>query len=72
MAVTHPRNQRPARPAVRCQFRTRNHQNPVGAHTCAPTTTLLDRQRYRAAALADLYHGRWSIEELCKRCRSSC
>ena len=29
-------------------------------------TTLLDRQRYRVAALADLYHARWGIEELYK------
>ncbi len=29
-------------------------------------TTLLDRQRYPVRALADLYHGRWSIEELYK------
>ncbi len=29
-------------------------------------TTLLDRQRYSVAALADLYHARWGIEELYK------
>ena len=28
--------------------------------------TLLDRQRYSVRNLADLYHGRWSIEELYK------
>ncbi len=28
--------------------------------------TLLDRQRYSVAALADLYHARWGIEELYK------
>ena len=29
-------------------------------------TTLLDAKRYPAAELADLYHGRWSVEELYK------
>ena len=29
-------------------------------------TTLLDRQHYSVRDLADLYHGRWSIEELYK------
>ena len=29
-------------------------------------TTLLDAERYPAAELADLYHGRWSVEELYK------
>ena len=29
-------------------------------------TTLLDPQRYSVAALADLYHARWGIEELYK------
>ena len=29
-------------------------------------TTLLDSRRYRVAALADLYHARWGIEELYK------
>ena len=29
-------------------------------------TTLLDADRYPAAELADLYHGRWSVEELYK------
>ena len=38
-------------------------------HTVTVTpsaTTLLDRQRYSVRDLADLYHGRWSIEELYK------
>ena len=38
----------------------------VGARTHALATTLLDRQRYAAAARACLDHGRWSLEELCK------
>ena len=29
-------------------------------------TTLLDSRRYRVAALADLYHARWGVEELYK------
>ncbi|MDE0532712.1 MAG: IS4 family transposase [Albidovulum sp.] len=29
-------------------------------------TTLLDDERFPLPALSDLYHGRWSIEELCK------
>ncbi len=29
-------------------------------------TTVLDRQRYSVAALADLYHARWGIEEMYK------
>ena len=36
----------------------------VGTTTYTLATTLLDRQRYSVRDLADLYHGRWSIEEL--------
>ena len=38
----------------------------AGASSCALATTLLDARAYPARALADLYHGRWSIEELYK------
>ena len=38
----------------------------VGTTTYTLATTLLDRQRYSVRDLADLYHGRWSIEELYK------
>ena len=38
----------------------------VGQTTFALATTLLDRRRYRVQDLANLYHGRWSIEELYK------
>ena len=34
-------------------------------------TTLLDQQRYSVAQLSDLYHGRWSIEELYKTSKNS-
>ena len=38
----------------------------AGTTTYTLATTLLDRQRYSVRDLADLYHGRWSIEELYK------
>ena len=38
----------------------------AGASSYALATTLLDAKAYPARALADLYHGRWSIEELYK------
>ncbi len=38
----------------------------VGTTDYTLATTLLDRQRYSVRDLADLYHGRWSIEELYK------
>ena len=38
----------------------------AGASSFALATTLLDAKAYPARALADLYHGRWSIEELYK------
>ena len=38
----------------------------AGATSFALATTLLDARAYPARALADLYHGRWSIEELYK------
>ena len=38
----------------------------VGESDYALATTLLDRRRYPASALAELYHGRWAIEELYK------
>ena len=37
-----------------------------GATEYVVGTTLLDSRRYRVAALADLYHARWGIEELYK------
>ena len=38
----------------------------AGATDYTLATTLLDRQRYSVRELADLYHGRWGIEELYK------
>ena len=38
----------------------------AGASSFALATTLLDAKAYPARALANLYHGRWSIEELYK------
>ena len=38
----------------------------AGASSFALATTLLDARAYPARALAALYHGRWSIEELYK------
>ena len=37
-----------------------------GATEYVRGTTMLDRRRYRVAALADLYHARWGVEELDK------
>ena len=54
-------------PNARCQPITvrlvRYHE---GGTTYTLATTLVDRQRYTITALADLYHGRWGIEELYK------
>ena len=38
----------------------------IGGKVYVLGTTLLDAGRYPAADLADLYHGRWSVEELYK------
>ena len=46
--------------------RVRLVQYTVGGTHYTLATTLLDRQRYPLAALADLYHARWGIEELYK------
>ena len=46
--------------------RVRLVQYTAGKSAYALATTLLERKRYPARALADLYHGRWAIEELYK------
>ena len=46
--------------------RTASSNTPSAAPTTRSPPTLLDRQRYPVAALADLYHARWGIEELYK------
>ena len=38
----------------------------IGDNVYALGTTLLDAERYPVADLADLYHGRWSVEEMYK------
>ena len=47
-------------------YRVRLVKYTRGQTTFTLATTLLDRRRYRAQRLADLYHARWKIEELYK------
>ncbi len=47
-----------------CRVRLVKYTAGATAYTLA--TTLLDRQRYPIAKLADLYHARWGVEELYK------
>ena len=47
-------------------YRVRLVKYTRGATTFTLATTLLDRRRYPAQRLADLYHARWKIEELYK------
>ena len=56
--------QRPQAAFQPCRVRLIKYTAGTTTYTLA--TTLLDRQRYSVRDLADLYHGRWSIEELYK------
>ena len=47
-------------------LRVRLVKYTAGGTTFSLATTLRDRRRYPARALAELYHGRWAIEEMYK------
>ena len=53
-------------PAALRPRRVRLVKYTAGGTTFSLATTLLDRRRYPARALAELYHGRWAIEEMYK------
>ena len=56
----------PTAPTDRSPGRLRLVKYTIGAKDYVLGTTLRDAERYPAADLADLYHGRWSVEELYK------
>ena len=56
----------PTEPNARAPGRLRLVKYTIGDKDYVLGTTLRDAERYPAADLADLYHGRWSVEELYK------